>query len=457
MYLWCQLSRDRSGSGEELPRGLLMTADPLSVEPTMTPPPGARPAADATDADLSVAATFRGGVPHDAFDALRSQGGVAWHPERPASTLPSGGDFLQFVDSPGFWAVTSHALVTEVLRNATTFSAGLGGVFMFSLTPESLATFRQMMLNMDAPEHTRLRRILQPVFTPKAVQRLHDAVVVNATEITDALIEKGGGDLVPDMSAEMPLRVLADLLGMPREDRHLIFRWSNQMMGFDDPGATGPRDAAYGAFAELMAYGQEIAADRRSSPRDDIVSMIVNAEVDGERLSETEFSMFWLLLVIAGNETTRNALSGAVLALHRQEMWDWLVAHPEALDTAVDELLRYVSPVMHFRRTATVDTVLGDQAVRAGDKVVVWYGAANRDPEVFPDPHRLDLLRDPNPHLAFGVGPHFCLGAHLARLEIRTMFEALLRRAPTLRLTGEVVVSPSNFINGISRLDYSLG
>ena len=207
------------------------------------------------------------------------------------------------------------------------------------------------------------------------------------------------------VSAEMPLRVLADLFGMPREDRHLIFQWSNAMLDADSAEAVEQVESGVDAIGAAMAYGQQIAEARRAEPRDDIVSLIANAEIDGDRLDDLEFAMFWVMLVVAGNETTRNALSGSVVALVEQDLWGWLGEHRDALPGAVDELLRFVSPVQHFRRTATEDTVLGDQHVRAGDKVVVWYGAANRDPAVFPDPHRLDLQRDPNPHLAFGVGP----------------------------------------------------
>jgi cytochrome P450 len=239
---------------------------------------------------------------------------------------------------------------------------------------------------------------------------------------------------------------------MPRSDRHHIFEWSNALIGFDNPDADTHIDDALGAITDLMAYGQAMAEARRADPLGDVVSLIVNAEVDGERLDDTEFSMFWLLLVVAGNETTRNALSGSVVALHEHDHWGRLADEPALLPTAIEELLRYVSPVMQFRRTATTDTVLGDQRVRAGDKVVVWYGAANRDPEVFADPHGLDLLRDPNPHLAFGVGPHFCLGAHLARLELIETLGALLRAAPGLEIAGPVRRVASNFINGISHL-----
>ena len=409
---------------------------------------------DIVDIDLSTGAAFASGVPHDAFDALREHGGIAWHDEGP---VPSMGDnpLLQFVDSPGFWVVTSHALVTEVDRDQERFSSALGGTFMPSLAEESLAMFRQMMLNMDHPEHTRLRRILQPIFTPKSVAQLQASIEANAGDI---LAEVGDDefDLVTTVSAEMPLRVLADLFGMPRSDRHLIFEWSNALLGADNPSTAQHATDAMDALAGMMMYGQAMADERRADPRDDIVSRIVTAEVDGDRLGDSEFQMFWLLLVIAGNETTRNAVSGAVIALHEQGLWSWLAEHPEHLPTAVEELLRVVSPVHHFRRTATRDTVLGDQQVRAGDKVVIWFSAANRDPAVFADPHRLDLQRDPNVHVAFGTGPHFCLGAHLARLEMSQMLAHLLERAPRLTI-GEPARVASNFINGVAHLPARLG
>jgi hypothetical protein len=404
------------------------------------------------DLDLTSGRTFLDAVPHDAFDVLTAAGGVAWHPEPPLDPDMNQGDLFRFVESPGFWVVTSHALVTEVLRNQLLFSSQLGTVFMPTMAPESLATFRSMMLNMDPPEHLRLRRILQPAFTPRAVERLRASVATNAEEIVEEMTRLDECDLVTSVSAEMPLRVLADLLGMPREDRHLIFEWSNALIGFDNPEPTNHAEGAFAAITDLMAYGQAMADARGAEPLDDMVSTIVNAEVDGERIDDTEFSMFWLLLVVAGNETTRNALSGGVVALHEQDRWAWLRDHPEHLTTATEELLRFVSPVIHFRRTATTDTVLGDQHIRAGDKVIVWYGAANRDPAVFPDPHILDLERDPNPHVAFGVGPHFCLGAHLARLEIAEMLQLLLQQAPDLSLAGPVTRVASNFINGISHL-----
>jgi cytochrome P450 len=414
-----------------------------------TPPPGARLAADVIDVDLAAAGHFSAGPPHAAFDALRAEGGIAWHAEPPvAGRFPEGG-FLQFVDSPGFWAVTSHALVSEVDKDQERFSSEAGGTTMASMSEDSLGIFRQMMLNMDHPGHTRFRRILQPIFTPRSIERLRESILFNAGDILAGLT--GDVDLVTAVSAEMPLRVLADLFGMPEADRHLIFEWSNAMLGADNPSAaTFGEDAAL-ALAAMMEYGLGMAADRRANPQDDLISRIVHAEVDGERLTDEEFQMFWLLLVVAGNETTRNALSGAVVALHEHDRWTWLAEHPEHLATATDELLRYVSPVQQFRRTATRDLVLGDQQVRAGDKVVIWFGAANRDPAVFADPHDLDLTRSPNPHVAFGHGPHFCLGAHLARLEFAEMLRRLLEHAPDLTI-GEPVRTANNFINGIAHL-----
>jgi cytochrome P450 len=411
--------------------------------------------ADLVDLDLASGRTFLAEVPHAGFDVLRAAGGVAWHDERPPDPAISEG-MLHLVASPGFWVVTSHELVSVVLRNQPRFSSQLGGTTLPSLAPESLAMLRQMMLNMDPPEHLRLRRILQPIFTPRAVERLRASVATNAGEIVDGLADRDECDLVTAVAAEMPLRVLADLLGMPRDDRHLLFAWSNALLGFDDLGPSHHVESALAAFAELLAYGQAMADARRQLPLDDIVSRIVHADVDGERLDDTEFGMFWLLLVVAGNETTRNALSGAVVALDEHGLWGRLRDHPDQLPSAVEELLRYVSPVMQFRRTATADTVLGDQRIRAGDKVVVWYGAANRDPTVFADPHHLDLERDPNPHVAFGVGPHFCLGAHLARLEMTEMLGHLLAAVPTLSVAAPATRLPSNFINAIAHLPVRL-
>ena len=415
-------------------------------------PTGAPRVADIVDIDLSRPESFEAGVPHDAFDRLREGAPIAWHDEHRSGFSLQSGSAKDAPRSPGFWAVTSHELVNEVSRNPASFSSWVGGTQLHNFAEADLLLFRQMMINMDPPEHSRLRRILQPTMTPRAIQRLRDDVERHAREIVDDLEVAGGGDFVVAASAELPIRVLADFLGVPREDRHRILSWSNALVGADDPEYGSSRETVIATMMDLFAYGQSIAEDRRSTPRDDIVSMIANAEVDGERLTDSEFNVFWLLLIIAGNETTRNSLSGGLAALCEQGKWGWLRDNRESLSSAVEELIRFVSPVMQFRRTATHDAALGGQMVRAGDKVVVWYGAANRDPSVFVSPHLLDLVRDPNPHLAFGVGPHFCLGAHLARLEMSVMLDEMLRRFGSITIDGPVERMRSNFINGIRHL-----
>jgi cytochrome P450 len=427
-----------------------MTAVDL-VQPA-DPPRGARRVVDVVDVDLTDSLAFARGVPYEAFDALLGAGGIAWHGEASINSSVGRGGIIQFADSPGFWAVTSHRLVDEVLRNPSRFSSEAGSTLLETVTPETLPLLRASMINMDAPQHLRLRGILSAIFTPRAVRKLYESVELNAREIATEALGNDLCELVTSVSAELPLRVLADLLGMPHQDRHLLFKWSDAAVASEKANDAETVAAGLEAYGESLSYAQRMAEERRARPLDDIVSMIANAEVGGDRLSDSEFAMFWMLLVVAGNETTRNAVSGAVISLIEHGQWNWLATHPEHLPSAVEELLRYISPVLHFRRTATEDTVLGDQHIRAGDKVVVWFSAANRDPAVFTEPHQLRLLRDPNPHLAFGIGPHFCLGAHLARLELTHMLAELLNHAPNLHLAGIPTRVPSNFINGISTL-----
>ena len=253
-------------------------------------PQDARLVADVVDCNLASAGSFMAGVPHAAFDELRRHGGIAWHAEPPVAGTFGDNPLLQFVDSPGFWVVTSHELVAEVDRDQERFSSEAGGTFMPSLADESLAMFRQMMLNMDHPQHTRLRRILQPIFTPRSIERLRTSTEQNAHDILEEVPDEI--DLVTSVAAELPLRVLADLFGMPRDDRHLIFEWSNALLGADAPGAEQHSEDAMSALAGMMAYGQSMADERRANPQDDIVSRIVTAEVDGEQLSDAEFQMF---------------------------------------------------------------------------------------------------------------------------------------------------------------------
>jgi cholest-4-en-3-one 26-monooxygenase len=385
-------------------------------------------------------------VPHEQFASLRREAPVFWHEDAEG----------------GFWAVTRHADIVTVNRDWETWSSWRGAVFL--RTPTDLEMSRMMMLNMDPPEHAKLRKLVNRGFTPRRIRELQDVLARRATTIVDEVLERGGCDLVEDLAAELPLQAIAEFLGVPQEDRRQIFQWSNTFIGADDPEyVTGERDEsgqtpeAMQASAELYAYAEALAADRRANPRDDIATDLVNAEVDGDRLTDTDFNLFFLLLTVAGNETTRNAISHSVLALlESPDQLDWLKEDPTRWDSAIEELLRWATPVMHFRRTATRDTELAGQAIAEGDRVLMWHISGNRDEDVFDRPYELDLSRWPNEHLghvAFGGGgPHFCLGANLAKAEMRVMLQEIVDRLPGLELDGPVQRLRSNFINGIKHL-----
>jgi len=441
----------------------LTSGNDLSITQPQTAPVGALRADDATDVDFTDARNFLGGPPHHAFDAVRRTGGLVWHDEAPprrgALNAQSG---LETPPSPGFWMATSHDVVEQVSKDPATYSSYLGGIAMVNMDEVMLAGMRLMLLFMDPPDQTRLRKLLVPSFTPKSIGLMTDAVADTARELADQVALAGADgatvDLVEVVAKELPTRVLAILLGMPREDWHLIPEWSDALIESESSGKT-EEDliAAAETFDAVHKYGEAIFEERRANPRNDIVSSLATAEVDGERLTVDEFCMFWLLLIVAGNETTRNSLSGGIIALLQHGLWSGLAADVASgrrkIDQHVtDELVRYVSPVMTFRRTATRDVELAGQQVRAGDKVVLWYGAANRDPAHHDDPHVLDLERDNTHHLGFGIGPHFCLGTRLARLQLSTMLTELLLRFPDLRLDGEPTWVGSTFINGIEHL-----
>jgi cholest-4-en-3-one 26-monooxygenase len=288
------------------------------------------------------------------------------------------------------------------------------------------------------------------------VTELEQHIRALATGIIDKVAPEGRCDFVADVAAELPLQVIAEMMGVPLEDRHRLFEWSNRLIGFDDPEYSVTPERQQEAAAELFMYANGLAAERRAQGQvgDDIIGALLGAEVDGEGLTEAEFDLFFLLLAVAGNETTRNLVSHGLLALieHPEERAR-LLADPTLLPAAVEEMLRWGTPVMYFRRTATHDVELHGQRIRAGDKVTMWHISGNRDEAVFDQPDRFDVGREPNDHIAFGGGgPHFCLGANLARLEIRVMFEELLRRVPDMELDGPVVRLRSNFINGIKRM-----
>ena len=395
--------------------------------------------ADVAPVNLSDSRSYVNGVPHAWLAYLRRHEPISWQDE-------AGG--------PGFWVVTRYHDCVTVNRDWEHFSSATRGVLPMEMPEEELEQQRLMMLNMDPPLHTRYRRLVNKGFTPRMVRDL-EANIHRATDaIIDQVIEAGEADFVTQISAELPLQVIADLLGVPKEDRHKMFDWSNHMVGNEDPEYQETTDMAANAAMELYAYAAELYAKKRIDPHDDLMSVLTTVEVEGERLSELELELFFLMLTVAGNETTRNLMSGAMHTFFQfPEQWQRLLDDRTLLSTAVDEMLRYVSPVMNFRRTATVDTELSGQAIAAGDKVVFFHTSANRDEEIFDDPNRFDISRDPNPHISFGGGgPHFCLGANLARMEINVMFKHLLDRLPDIRQNGEERHLQSQFINGVKHL-----
>ncbi len=312
---------------------------------------------------------------------------------------------------------------------------------------------RLIMLNMDPPQHAKFRRLVNYGFTPLVTSFMEPRIRLVTTQILDKIAQRGEVDFVQTVAAELPLMVIAELLGIPLEDRHKIFDFSNRLIGFDNPEFGTSKEDAKVAAMEVWFYANTLAEQRKDKEGVDLCSILMNAEVDGFRLTEAEFDAFFLMLIVAGNETTRNLISGGMLALiEHPEQRARLLADPSLMPSAVEEMLRWVTPVTCFRRTATCDTEMRGQKIREDDKVVLYYASANRDEAIFPDPDRFDIGRTPNEHLAFGVGEHFCLGSSLARLEIRILFTELLRRFPDMELAGPVARLRSNFLNGIKRM-----
>lgn len=398
-----------------------MTARPAAADAA-----GVRVALDDPD-------SFAAGHPLEQYRWLRAQHPVWFHPE-------AGG--------PGFWAVTRHADVVEVGRDPATYSSWLGGVMLADAPPESLAASRLMMLYQDPPDHTRYRRLVSRHFTPRAVEAWRDRIEALAATIIDRVAPRGTCDLVADIAGEMPSLVVAALMGIPDEDGRRLYHLT-EVMHSADPGLTDGERLA--AVIEMHATATATAAAKRRKPGDDLTSALVTAEIDGEKLTDDELNWFFLLLVNAGGDTTRNLIAGGVQALlEHPDQLAALRANPDGLlPTAVEELLRWVSPVVHMRRTATVDTRLSGQPIARGEKVVVFYGSANRDERVFPDPDRFDLARDPNPHVAFGGGgPHFCLGSYFARLETAAVLRQIVTRLADLAPAGPAPRLASTFVCG---------
>ncbi|MEO6122906.1 MAG: cytochrome P450 [Ilumatobacteraceae bacterium] len=385
-----------------------------------------------------------------AFKTLRDTPGLQFFEERALEGSP-------FPIGPGYYALTRYEDVWAASRNAQLFCSGKGS--NIGDMPQEMNEFFGSMINMDDPKHFRLRSIVSKGFTPKEVARVNDYVTDKAKEIVDGLLEKypnGECDFVEEVAAPLPLQIICEMMGIPDSDVKQIFNWTNVILGAGDPEYGGSMEALMTAALGMFSYAQTLGEDRVANPREDMTSAMMNAVVDGERLTAQEFGSFFILLVVAGNETTRNAISHGMRALtdFPEQRAVWFDEYEANTKTAVEEIVRFATPVIHFRRTATQDTVLAGVPLSEGDKVVLWYNSANRDERVFDNPHSFDVLRPLQPVQAgFGAGgPHFCLGANLARREISVMFDEIRRRLPNLRITGEPEYLQSFFINGIKRL-----
>jgi len=392
------------------------------------------------DVNLTDLDTFIAGVPHEAFKVLRNEAPVYWHEEP---------------DGPGFWCLTKHADVLHCSKHPELFSSQAQGTLIRDPGPEELSMLQSIMLNMDPPQHRDYRGLVNKVFTPRMVENLHQHVENMVTRIIDNVAPRGECDFVNEIAGPLPMEVICEMMGVPSEDRQRIYDLSNMMIGADDPDFASPEvsmaDSTYGtASAEMFMYAGKLAEKSRQCPAEDLGTALLHAEVDGQRLSELDYNSFFLLLSVAGNETTRTVTTNGFIALmENPEARRWLQEDLSRVDTAVEEMIRYNPPVHYFRRTVMQDTELRGVTLRKNDKLTMWYPAANRDEDVFVDPERFDVARDPNDHLGFGVGEHFCLGANLARLELRVMVREVLRRLPDMEPAGAPRRLRSNFINGV--------
>lgn len=379
--------------------------------------------------------TFRRGVPHEYFASLRRDAPVSWQ-EAP--------------DMVPHWAVVRHEDVLAVSRDPVRFSSAQG-VELVPLTPGGVDLAHHMLIATDAPRHTVLRRLVSRAFTPRMVGHLEQRIRDLAVETVEQALEREECDLVHDVAARLPALVVAEVMGVPAADHDLLFDWANRIFGVQDPDFGNTPESFVAAATEIFVYAGELAADRRARPRNDVVSMLLQPDAEGQILSDLDFNCFFLLLNVAGVETTQTLIAqGTLTLLEHEDQRALLRADPALLPGAVEELLRFCCPVHHFARTTTTDVVLAGIDIPAGERVAMWYASANRDDTTFTAPHAFDVRRVRNEHVSFGAGgPHFCLGANLARLEVRIMLEELLRRVPDLELIAAPRRLRSNTVNAL--------
>ena len=358
----------------------------------------------------------------------------------------------------GYWLVTKHADVKEVSKRNDLFGSSPDGAIPTwpqAMTRDAIDLQKAVLLNMDAPQHTRLRKIISRGFTPRAIGRLEDELRARAQKIAESAKASGSGDFVEQVSCELPLQAIAELLGVPQDDRDKIFRWSNEMTAGEDPEYADV-DPAMSSF-ELITYAMKMAEERKSNPTEDIVTKLIEADFDGEKLSDDEFGFFVVMLAVAGNETTRNSITHGMIAF-AQHPDQWELFKKERPETAADEIVRWATPVSAFQRTALVDTELSGVKIKKGERVVMSYRSANFDEDVFDSPHQFDVTRSPNPHVGFGgTGAHYCIGANLAKMTISLIFNAVADHLPDLTPVGEPERLKSGWLNGIKhwQVDYS--
>ncbi len=392
---------------------------------------------DLSTIDLTDAGVWQRGAPHEWLDAIRTQDPVFWHEES---------------DGEGFWTIPRHEDVRYVSSNPLLFSNWIGGPMR--LTPEGGAdAVRLVIIGMDPPEHRMFRSIVSRAFTPRMIAELESSLRRETKRVIDDLRGRTRCDFVPDVAARVPMWSISELMGVPLEDRHLMYELSHALIDDQDKEVAPSEEAKQADSARLFGYAMEMAAKERANPGNNLTSALLAAEVDGRALTDMEYSMFFMFLIVAGNETTRTATSHGLLTLmDHPDVLARLQADPSLIPGAVEELLRWEPPIHHFRRTASEDTVLGGKQIKKNDKVLMWYAASNRDPEVFDRPHELDIDRSPNMHQSFGIGQHFCLGANLARLSLRIMFEELLANVTDFELAEPPRPLYSNVINGIKEM-----
>jgi cholest-4-en-3-one 26-monooxygenase len=402
--------------------------------------PDIPPGFDFTDPEI-----YTTRVPAEELAELRRAAPVWWVTQRRGSAG---------FDDEGYWAVTRHADVMAVSKAPEVYSSEENTAlirFKEGIPRESIEMQRIILLNMDPPQHTKLRGIVSRGFTPRAIGNLRDTLAERARRIVATALESGAGDFVQDVACELPLQAISELIGVPQEDRGKIFSWSNRMIGYDDQPPGEESDGEMAA-AEILGYSMAMAEERRGCPRDDIVTKLISAEIDGHGLSDDEFGFFVLMLAVAGNETTRNAIAHGMLAFLDHPV-QWELFKSSRPDTAADEIVRWATPITVFQRTAARATELGGQEIKAGQRVGLFYRSANFDEEVFDHPERFDIGRSPNPHLGYGgYGTHYCLGASLAKLEIELIFNAIADAMPDIAKAGDPVRLRSGWINGIKRL-----